>query len=137
MADAIAWSPGTGPDLVLVGLPAGRFTMGYPNSPDEAPVHEHRIDSAYYLGRDPVTWAQYLAFCEATGRDAPEPPPWGTPDEHPVVNVSHHDALAYCSWAGVRLPTEAEWEFAARGSDGRRYPWVTRSRRTSVPTCCA
>jgi formylglycine-generating enzyme required for sulfatase activity len=70
-----------------------------------------------------VTVAQYRGFCQATGRSMPDAPPWGWHDDHPIVNVSWDDAKAYAKWAGVSLPTEAQWEKAARGTDGREYPW--------------
>jgi formylglycine-generating enzyme required for sulfatase activity len=70
-----------------------------------------------------VTVAQYRRFCEATGRSMPDAPGWGWHDDHPIVNVSWDDARAYAKWAGVSLPTEAQWEKAARGTDGREYPW--------------
>jgi formylglycine-generating enzyme required for sulfatase activity len=87
----------------------------------------------YYIGRTPVTNAQYRAFVQATGHRAP--PHWHNgqipegEENYPVVCVSWYDALAYCEWLAkitgraYRLPTEAEWEKAARGSDGRIYPW--------------
>jgi formylglycine-generating enzyme required for sulfatase activity len=117
------WEPPAGPSLALVPIPDAVFPMGFAGSPDESPVHLHEVSAPYFIGRDPVTWAQYLAFCRHSGHAEPVPPPWGTPDDHPVVNVTFGDARAYCAWAGVRLPSEAEWELAARGLDGHLYPW--------------
>jgi formylglycine-generating enzyme required for sulfatase activity len=112
-------------DMVVV--PAGEFLMGSTDadtnaSGDEKPQHVVCLDE-YALDVHPVTVAQYRAFCEATGRAMPSPPNWGWLDDHPVLNVTWHDAVAYCEWADKRLPTEAEWEKAARGEDGRIWPW--------------
>jgi len=81
-----------------------------------------QLDS-YWMYRHEVTVAQYRKFCQATGTSMPDAPPWGFQDTHPIVNVSWNDAQAYCDWAGVALPTEAQWEGAARGTDGRKWPW--------------
>jgi formylglycine-generating enzyme required for sulfatase activity len=75
----------------------------------------------FELSLTPVTNAQYERYVVET--DAEAPPHWPAPDDHPVVFVDWSDAAAFCAWAGGRLPTEAEWEKAARGTDGRTYPW--------------
>jgi formylglycine-generating enzyme required for sulfatase activity len=113
-----------GAPMVLV--PAGEFTMGSNDgSDDEKPVHQVSLD-AYYLDKYEVTVGQYAKFLKATGFNGP--PMWTTMDQpshqtRPIVNVDWSDASNYCEWAGKRLPTEAEWEKAARGTDGRIYPW--------------
>jgi formylglycine-generating enzyme required for sulfatase activity len=73
--------------------------------------------------KNDVTVSEYRKFCDATGRKMPEAHFWGWIDEHPMVNVTWYDAKAYADWAGISLPTEAQWEKAARGGDGRTYPW--------------
>jgi len=77
----------------------------------------------YWVAQDLVTWAQYKAFCTATNRPLPEAPTWGMPDQEPVVNVTWQDASDYAAWAGGQLPTNLQWEKAARGQQGRVYPW--------------
>ena len=130
----------------MVIIPAGEFTMGasvqervvalqFGWSQDwllrmagliesAGPTHQVALDT-YYIDRHEVTNEQYEEFLVATGH--PLPRFWDRSafngDNQPVIGVSWHDAWTYCSWAGKRLPTEAEWEKAARGTDALEYPW--------------
>ena len=110
----------------MVLVPAGEFTMGSSTGDaDERPVRQVYVD-AFYMDKHQMSVGKYGTFLEATSHEAPED--WDIMDKpvhqkRPVINVDWADADAYCKWAGKRLPTEAEWEKSARGTDGRIYPW--------------
>lgn len=127
-----------GLEMVFLRVPAGDFIMGstagkgYDVNDDEEPQHNVFV-SEFWIGKYPVTNLQYQAFVRAV--DYPRPEHWvggGIPfakENHPVVRVNWNDAIAFCEWlrdtTGERiyLPNEAEWEKAARGTDGRLWPW--------------
>jgi formylglycine-generating enzyme required for sulfatase activity len=115
---------------VMVYVPAGGFTMGSTaGEKDEGPVHRVELDG-FWIDRMEVTNAQYRKCVDAGACQAPTVCEWGKPTfkdaslaDHPVVCVDWHGAAAYCKWAGAQLPTEAQWEYAARGPQGLTFPW--------------
>jgi eukaryotic-like serine/threonine-protein kinase len=117
--------------MTLVFVPAGEFTMGSEIFDDEKPIHTVYLH-AFWIDQTEVTVHMYSICVEAGICAKPEnissstrPRYYGNPDfdNYPVIYVSWNMAKTYCEWAGRRLPTEAEWEKAARGTDGRTYPW--------------
>ncbi|MHC1739524.1 MAG: formylglycine-generating enzyme family protein [Anaerolineaceae bacterium] len=125
-------------EMLMMNVPAGEFTMGSEIEPDESPVHTVTLNE-FWIDQTEVTTGMY-AWCVADGvckvpvlkTSSFQDSYYGNPqfENFPVIYVTWSDATAYCAWAGSRLPSEAEWEKAARGVDGRTYPWGEE-----VPTC--
>jgi formylglycine-generating enzyme required for sulfatase activity len=110
---------------MVVRVPAGEFLMGSvegTGEPHERPQHRVHV-SEFLIDKTEVTWRQFRQYVEATAVPLPPAPVWGTPEDYAVSNVVWSEAKGYCEWVGGRLPTEAEWEKAARGADGRKYSW--------------
>jgi formylglycine-generating enzyme required for sulfatase activity len=118
----------------MTPIPGGQFLMGSNRHVNSRPVHLKSI-KGFLMGRTPVTVGMWKEYCSATNRPMPEPPVWGWLDDHPVVNVSWDDihgdsANDFCAWVSrvtglyVTLPSEAQWEYAARGGyEGKVFPW--------------
>ena len=122
--ESIVTTP-AGTEHVQVFVPASAFTMGSSDGPANArPAHEVMLD-AFYIDKYEVTNAQYLAYAEATGSERPQfirDEGFNDPNQ-PVVGILWYQARDYCQWAGLQLPSEAQWELAAAGTDGRVFPW--------------
>jgi serine/threonine-protein kinase len=135
MVDVLVRSE-TGEDVStenMVYLPGGSFLMGSDEVREEAPEFEAIVEP-FFIDKHPVTVEQYSEFIKATGR--PEPKYWRDPEfngpRQPVSGVSFDDAFAYAAWVGKQLPTEKQWEYAARGKENRKYPWGSLEPDTSL-----
>ncbi len=119
-------------------IKGGTFHMGdtFGNvKTNELPVHNVTV-SDFYLSKTEVTVTQYRAFCEATNRQMVFLPCWDRGKENPITNVMWYDAKAFCDWAGCRLPTEAEWEYAAKGGiESRGYKYSGSDSLQEVAWC--
>ncbi|MDQ1353295.1 MAG: hypothetical protein QG657_3601 [Acidobacteriota bacterium] len=115
-------------DLTMIYIPPGKFIMGADDGKDfEKPPHEVNLDG-YWMGKYEVTFVQYDRYCAETGKKKPDDKGWGR-ENRPVIHISWDDAVVYCDWLSqktgltFKLPTEAQWEKAARGTGGLVYPW--------------
>ena len=145
---APALSMGSGEDMILIS--EGKFLMGMKDGDSLGLVWatpQRNIDiPVFYIDKYEVTNEKYKAFADATGRNLPFQKKYDTIynwkkgrysdnlGNHPVVLVDWYDAEAYCRWLKKRLPSEAEWEKAARGTDGRKWPWGSKFNKFSSNT---
>ncbi len=128
------------PETDWVRVEGGSFMMGCEESdkecyPDQQPKRKVNI-STFEISRYEVTVGEYEMICKATKRSMPSPPPYGFIDSHPIVYITWQDAMDYAKWIGGRLPTEAEWEFAAKGGiNSKGYTYSGSNNYDEVGWC--
>jgi sulfatase modifying factor 1 len=121
-------------NIPKVNIPAGSFTMGNDNGfPVDRPEHTVKL-AAFAMSKTEVTVAQYRTYCNFTNKAMPAAPAAGWVEENPVTNISWDEARSYCEWVGGRLPTEAEWEYAAKegGSSDKNYSGSNDAGKVAV-----
>jgi formylglycine-generating enzyme required for sulfatase activity len=122
------WETEFGEDIFMIHIPMGEFIMGSDEAEDDQKPEHKVFLSSYWIGRYPVTFDQYDWYCKETGKTKPDDKGWGR-GNRPVIRVTWHDAMEFCQWISKKtglefaLPTEAQWEKAARGTEGLKYPW--------------
>lgn len=139
LLETLRVNPKDNAELVLI--PAGVFLMGDVDRSDN--LRRGVTLPAFYMYKYPVTVGQYKRFiaspeAQKHGLKMPPAPDFNrkwSKEDHPIVYVSWHYAVAYCHWAGVQLPTEAQWEKAARGTDGRQYSWGNEWDKSQCQCC--
>lgn len=118
------WRGPAGLQLDMVYVPPGEFVMGRADGcASEQPRHRHVITRGFWIARRAISLAQFRVYAQERGVPVPRRGWFRSDEELPVTRVTWHEARAFCAWAGLSLPTEADWEKAARGVDGRLFPW--------------
>lgn len=126
-------------DNDMIAIPSGEYTIGLSDEQVETiAALDPRVDlkrsarcqpqrtvflEGFLIAKQPVSVKEYAEYADRVGIPMPPAPPWGFHDDYPIVNVTWYDASGYCHWSGKRLPTEVEWEAAARGFTAQLFPW--------------
>jgi len=128
----------SGKSIEMVGIPAGSFTMGSQDCSTQQPIREVTLTRDFAMSKHEITRSQYLEFLHDTDQRVPKALLDESKHNHPITEVSWENAQAFCQWLSqktgkhFRLPTEAEWEYAARGPKSKRYPWGNELERQHV-----